>query len=432
MPAHQTDRDPGTRLLGGIQIALAAIALTMLLAVVPLALTGDGHERWEAVSDFLRTGHPREMRYSFIGPLFATPLILLDNWRTGLWWAMRFNVLVAAAGAAAAWWLLRGLVPAVARASFVLLLVAAGMMPNNVRDFYGEVFTAVFVATGLIIVIANGHWSGWIPVVLGVANTPPTAVGLAFVALWRLWRKRRVDGVIAAAAVAALVLAENAIVRGDLLAMGYTGDHGFRTVMPFSGRPGFSYPLLLGVVSLLFSFGKGLLFFAPGLLMIAQARRNASRPIVDVIDAWIVFLIGILLVYSRWWSWYGGWYWGPRFLLFAVYPSALALSIVLASPATKVRQTIAVLLTLWTVWVGASGIVFGLHGMDVCMANDYALEHLCWYTPEFSPLFRPLVIHSSLELWQRAWITLAAAIAGLLIVPHVWRAVDVVLPADKA
>jgi hypothetical protein len=401
----------GATTIARTQIGLAVAALVLLFALVPISVTGDGHARWEAVRTLAQTGRLPEMRYSFIGPIVTAPAFLFGSEQIEQWWVPRYNVLLLAAGAAAAWWLLRTVVSDATRAAFVLLLVAGGMMPFHVRDFYGEVFTAVCAATGMAIVFANGHWAGWILVVLGVANTPATVAGLVLVAIWRVWRTRRFDAAIAVACAIALVLAENDVVRGDFRATGYAGDHGFRTVMPFSGRAGFSYPMVLGLVSLLFSFGRGLLFFAPGVLLILYARRRAPRAVVDLLDAWTIFLIGIVVIYSRWWAWYGGWYWGPRFLLFAAYPSALALAIAL--PSARAAAAVA----LWTVWVGASGAVYGMHGMEACMANNYALEHLCWYTPEFSPLFRPLVIATSLQVWQRAWLLLSLASAIALILP---------------
>jgi hypothetical protein len=93
-------------------------------------------------------------------------------------------------------------------------------------------------------------------VVLGVVNTPATAVGLALsrcIARGARGARRR-D--VAAAVAAGLILLENTIVRGGPLITGYAGNHGATTVMPFSGMPGFSYPLFSGVLSLLFSFGK--------------------------------------------------------------------------------------------------------------------------------------------------------------------------------
>lgn len=70
---------------------------------------------------------------------------------------------------------------------------------------------------------------------------------------------------------------------------------------------------------------------------------------------------------------------------------------------------------LWTFWVGVSGAVFGTDGLGVCMENSYALEHLCWYVPEFSPVFRHLVIRPpALEAWQFAWMVFATAAAAAL------------------
>ena len=400
-----------------MQLALAAIALVMLFTVVPLAMTGDGHARWEALSRSFAAGRVQEMRYSYIGPLFAAPFLLFRSAETELWWGTRFNVMLLAGGAAACWWLLRGLVPPPTRAAFILLLVAGGMMPFHVRDFYGEVFTAVLVAVGLAIAIGKEQRAGWLAVVLGAANTPASAPALALVAVWRAVRSRRFDGLVAFAGVALLIVVENWIVRGSPFNGGYATDHGHRTVMPFSGRAGFSYPMVFGVASLLLSFGKGVLFFAPGLVTVPYARRHASPAVAATLEAWGIFLVGLVLVFAKWWSWYGGWYWGPRFLLFAAFPAALALAIVVTSGK---RLLVAALLAAWTLWVGVSGAVFGMHGLEVCMANDYALEHLCWYAPEFSPLFRPLVIRMGLDLSQRAWILVAVASAAALTLPQLW------------
>ena len=212
-----------------------------------------------------------------------------------------------------------------------------------------------------------------------------------------------------------MIALENTIVRGAPLNAGYAGDHGVVTVMPFSGMPGFSYPLLLGVVSLLFSFGKGLVFFAPGLLLVGRGRRQ--RPdLAPFFDASLIFLAGLLLVYSRWWAWYGGWTWGPRFLLFASYPSAVALAIAIHQRGNLSRTIVTMLLTGWTAWVGVSGAAFGLSGLDECTANGYAMEHLCWYVPDYSPLLRPFVLPpDALAPWQQAWMLFAAVTCGVLI-----------------
>jgi hypothetical protein len=393
-------------------LALAGSAVCLLFAVVPHGVLGDGYVRFVKLDELLRHGTLATERYSYIGPLFASPLWVFGDAR--LWWCARFNVLVLAAGATAAWWVMRPAATADVRATFILLLAATGMMPNATLDFYGELFSAVMAGTGLLIVTLRGSWLGWIAVVVGVANMPASGGGLLLVALWRFWSTRRFDGFIASAVAAALILGENTIVRGAPLDAGYVGDHGVITVMPYSGMPGFSYPFIFGLVSMLFSFGKGLLFFAPGLLLMARARRTHPQ-LAPFFDLSFAFLAGLVLVFAQWWAWYGGWKWGPRFLLFASYPSSLALAGALHGRATRVRTMAAIAIAFWTVWVGVSGTVFDLKGLDVCIANGYALEHLCWYVPDFSPLLRPLVLPPGpLVTWQKIWMLFAALVAAVL------------------
>jgi hypothetical protein len=407
---RRTDRGRALWLIG-----LTAAALVLLFAVMPHTVSADGGVRFLKLDALLRHGTLGGERFSFVGPLFAAPFWLLGDPNAILWWCARFNVLVLAAGCAVAWWALAPALPAAERAAFLLALAAAGMMPNAVRDFYGELFSAVTIATGLLIVSVRRRWFGWIAVIAGVANMPAAGVGLALAAMTRAWKDRRFDGLIALAAAAALVALENQFTRGGLLNSGYFRDHGFVTILPFSGKAGFSYPMVLGVPALLLSFGKGVLFFAPALLLVAHARRH--RPaLAGFFDLSMVLLAGLLLVYSQWWAWYGGWTWGPRFLLYAAYPSALALAIAVMAPAAPARSTAIVAIAAWTVWVGVSGAVFDLEGLETCIANGYALEHLCWFVPEFSPLFRHLAIPpSTLAPWQQTWMLFAAVVAAVLL-----------------
>ncbi len=71
--------------------------------------------------------------------------------------------------------------------------------------------------------------------------------------------------------------------------------------MPYSGLPGFSYPLVFGLLSILFSFGKGLVFFAPGLLLRWKIASGEAFSIqkITLIDLCLVFLLGLILTYAR-------------------------------------------------------------------------------------------------------------------------------------
>src|SRR6185437_9984369 len=73
-------------------------------------------------------------------------------------------------------------------------------------------------------------------------------------------------------------------------------------------------------------------FFTPGLFLpvrrylLAQGNENGPR-LYTLYLLWLAFVGGMLLVYAHWWAWYGGWFWGPRFFLFASLPAALALAV---------------------------------------------------------------------------------------------------------
>jgi hypothetical protein len=156
-------------------------------------------------------------------------------------------------------------------------------------------------------------------------------------------------------------------------------------MLTYSGRPGFSYPMFFGVLSVLFSFGKGIVFYAPGLLLPIRRAFAAYK-------LWLAFLVGLVLVYARWWAWWGGLFWGPRFFLFASIPASFAVAVWLArvSELTLARMwALLAVLTLST-WVAIDGVVFGFSALGAC--RDSNLEWLCLYVPEFSALWRPFVV----------------------------------------
>jgi hypothetical protein len=108
----------------------------------------------------------------------------------------------------------------------------------------------------------------------------------------------------------------------------------------------------------------------------------------------------MILIYAKWWSWYGGWSFGPRFFLFASVPASLALAIHLDKPSSGCLRNILVIMVLaLSVWVGVSGAIFHLDKLEIGYLNRYALEHVVWYVPEFSVLWHPFVDRRELN-WQ--------------------------------
>ena len=81
---------------------------------------------------------------------------------------------------------------------------------------------------------------------------------------------------------------------------------------------GFTTPVLLGVQYLLFSSGKGLVFFAPPVIAgLALLPFLARRHLAEAAAITGVFLFQ-LLYYARWWAWHGDWSWGPRYMVVTV------------------------------------------------------------------------------------------------------------------
>jgi hypothetical protein len=270
------------------------------------------------------------------------------------------------------------------------------MFPGHVIHYYGEVFSALCMMIGIVLIEKNKTVQGWILMILSVCNMPATIVPFLFICVYKIVKEKKVKYFLLPVLTVMVMLVDSKL-RMPRTTEGFTdylmNDMGFRTVLPYSGLPGFSYPMALGILGELFSFGKGLLFFAPGLIFSWFVWKRIKEKVVKHIYVlWMIYLVGLVLVYSKWWAWYGGWFWGPRFLLFASIPASFNLAYILThSSATAKIKMSALLVALWSFWVGVNGALFGQTGLDICTANNYALEHLCWFVPEFSVLFHPFV-----------------------------------------
>ena len=385
------------------ELALIGAGFGLLFFALPHVILSDARVRFDALTDLVEHARVPSISYSLVGPLFSAPLYYIGTLVFDPeWWVGRFNTLLLAGGVVALWALLRDRVEARLLRAFVLLLVAASMFPNHLRGYFGEVFTAVLVGVGIVALCRGYARLGWTAIVLGVVNTPATFVGLLFVAVRHAWDSKRWRHLMPVLVAAGLLLLEAWLRRGSPFVTGYEGNSGARTILPYSGLPGFSYPFLFGLLSLTLSFGKGLLFFAPGLLLVAGLDEG---DLPDVLRAscrlWICFLIGLMLVYAKWWAWYGGWVWGPRYLLIASLPASLAMAVRLQQAARlspwRAFVTLAVL-TL-SVWVAIDGAIFDQSDLfGICQTNGYAQEHLCWYVPEFSALWRPFIRPPSVSI----------------------------------
>ena len=263
---------------------------------------------------------------------------------------MFFNLTVFILGLIALNLLLRRYLEPGTLRRFLLLLVVGSMFPAALATYYGETFTAITVGVGLAAALLAarrlGRAAGWAAVALGVANTPATLLALAGALLGRMWATRRLRYALVGAGAVALIVGESLARRGTAMATLYINNAGEKTIMPYSGLPGFSYPFLFGLLAILFSFGKGLVFFTPGLFLPLKERLRTlgegGSALGRLHVSWLLFTAGLVLIYASWWDWSGDWFWGPRFFLFASVPASFALALWASRPSPRL-------------WVNAAG-----------------------------------------------------------------------------
>jgi len=353
---------------------------------------GDGVDRGNAIMDLMEKGRLTPMKYSYVGPLFSIPIYILDKlFHSNHRFFFRYNYFVFATAAAVAYFTLRKRIDPAHLRRFFLLVLAASMFPYHIRTFYGEMFSAVFAAVGILLVTYGRPVWGWSLLSLAVLNTPALAVGMALVCVATAWTERKWQHLLPLLAVAAGILLESWIVRGHPLVSGYENDGaGPPGIRPYAGLGGFSFPLFLGALSILFSFGRGILFYAPGLWLAFQ-RPKCEPKLHRTYVLWMLFLLGEILVYSRWNNWHGATYWGPRFFLFASIPACYLLVIRLANREENLVGNLLTLVVLVaSAWVGLNGAIFHLKTLSEEFCNQVE-GVLCLYVPEFSPLWQPFL-----------------------------------------
>jgi hypothetical protein len=199
------------------------------------------------------------------------------------------------------------------------------------NQFFGEPLSALSL---LIVFYGMATWrraGGWWWLALagaGAALTITTVTAhtllIAIFGGWWLvdWLLRRrtapgVENSIPALLAGAAAFAAPIVLAGALLALYNFVRFGspLETGYHFDSGEGFSTPFLTGFWGLIFSPYRGVfwhtpLFIASIAAFVPFVRRHRSEAIL------IALLSGVLVgMYSLWWMWWGGFAWGPRFLV---------------------------------------------------------------------------------------------------------------------
>ena len=393
-----------------------------MLFCLEFRIIGDGFTRYEMLIALWNDHHLTADKYSLFQPLLATPFYLLGNWLGSPEVLIhRFNLIVFVAMLILLYVKLRKTQDRSLLLDWFLIMACCSMFPHHLRGFFPEMLTTACAVLGLALIVCGSARSGIFLLACAGINTPAWIVPITFVSLLLAYDEKKLLYLVTPLISLVAVMFESWLRRGHPLSSGYEGDHGFQTVLPYSGRAGFSYPLILGVLAILFSFGKGLIFFVPGLVLAPTA--SVESPILRRLQKlFLLFVIGLILVYSKWWAWYGGWYWGPRFFLMACVPASLALACYLHDQRASLAMNIATLLILlFSTWIAIDGATWAQDDLiKVGAAHKYVNEYLVWYTPEFSPLWYPIIEHRALRAGE-------FALAGGFLLICAWLATPTVL-----
>jgi hypothetical protein len=166
------------------------------------------------------------------------------------------------------------------------------------------------------------------------------------------------------------------------------------------------------VAAILFSFGRGLLFFTPGLTLWLDRRTRDEVPGRRAVTMMLLFTGGLILVYSKWWAWYGGISWGPRFFLIATVPASILIATRIQHAGESLRRdAFALLVLIVSAWVACAGAIANLGTLRTfCGGAGFTNEQLCWFTPDYSSLWQS--VRQFPELTTQT--TLAALYIGLV------------------
>ena len=187
---------------------------------------------------------------------------------------------------------------------------------------------------------------------------------------------------------------------------------------------------LFGLVGLLVSPGRGILWYSPVLLLVPLGVgwfwRRARWLLISGGAVTLIYW----LVYAKWYMWHGGYSWGPRFLVpvlpFLILISAPAWQWIFAEDrwgrAARLLTTLLVLLSLGVQWLGML-IPFALvqNWLDQTVKPLFAPETFTRLV--YSPLLRQWDFVNSDSIifaWWRLggngpdWVALALLLAGLV------------------
>jgi hypothetical protein len=382
--------------IANVPVWLPIVMLIVGFGLLPPAIAADDLARADALRQ-LTDGVMPELKFSLIQPLISVPIYwILDTLGLGDRAITTIPLIWLAGWCLLAWRLLS---PHRSQ-RFIRHLIAlsvASMLGAYIMGFNGEVFSALALTGGLMSGRLGkspfGRGAGWTLLVIGAANTPALVVAAAAIAVVLSLQQRQLRYLALVPGAIAVVMLEASWATGGLTLSKYSDEveRGTVTLLPWGEVVGFGWPLWSGLLAVLFSFGRGLVFHLPLWVV------GPSKPTDEVTRVERALWAGTLVLiplYAKWWAWYGGVSFGPRFFMLGTVPLAMAAGAAIErTDRTAARSVVLCVAIVMSAWVAIAGTVFGVTAVafDTCVSGGtFLLEPLCWYTPEYSGLWMPL------------------------------------------
>jgi len=201
------------------------------------------------------------------------------------------------------------------RALWVALLYAFGT-PAWVyaKNFYSEPLAALgfgLASWGLVMLLVRQRTAGaflagaGIGLAVLVKSSALVAAPVLLGVAWVYGRARRWHWTLAAATP--VLMAVLIVGVYNWLRFGHPANSGY-------GTEGFSVYPWIGAFGMLFAPGRSLFIYAPIMLAAVPGLWLIRRP--TGLRTWLIgTALAMLLLHGAWWSWWGAWSWGPRFLV---------------------------------------------------------------------------------------------------------------------
>lgn len=193
---------------------------------------------------------------------------------------------------------------------------------------------------------------------------------------------------------------------GPLMIIAYYNFHRFGSILETGyGHEAaqFSTPLLTGLYGLLFSPGRGIVWYSPlfilGVLGFPLFWKRMRPEAIFVSGVFLTFLV----FYAYWYMWEGGWCWGPRFLVPTIPLLLLpaALWVVDIWPRSRMTRICITGLALVSMVVAFSAVWVNYNPYDLWLMDTFdsdvkafvASEHFNYYSImcfdwRFAPVYR--------------------------------------------